>query len=261
MPPILRASASTLDLCLTEAEMRSGGTVRRLARASPASASWCSGCSRAVCRRPSRSGFPSRSWPPRSSSSSSAASASVDAGPVGRPASRRLPGADDADLGWVETVDEDGAPVLVPAAPRELAALAPPARPRSDHGASSLRVRLPRRSQRRMAVGAGGGARAGRAPVSDGGLRIAHRPVTVRCDDAYAFTGVGSDAAGVAFIPRALAYLEPSVCRRCTASRSSIVSVLATTRPSPSPCWRTKLPICGACATRQRRSALHFKRE
>ena len=35
----------------------------------------------------------------------------------------------------------------------------------------------------------------------------------VRCDDAYAFTGVGSDAAGVAFIPRALAYLEPTVCR------------------------------------------------
>ena len=43
--------------------------------------------------------------------------------------------------------------------------------------------------------------------------RIAGRPVTVRCDDGYAFTGVGSDAAGVAFIPRALAYLEPGVCR------------------------------------------------
>ena len=37
--------------------------------------------------------------------------------------------------------------------------------------------------------------------------------MTVRCDDGYAFTGVGSDAAGVAFIPRALAYLEPSICR------------------------------------------------
>ena len=34
------------------------------------------------------------------------------------PASRRPPGADDADLGWVETVDEEGEPVLVPAAPR-----------------------------------------------------------------------------------------------------------------------------------------------
>ena len=43
--------------------------------------------------------------------------------------------------------------------------------------------------------------------------RIAGRPVTVRCDDGYAFTGVGSDAAGVAFIPRALAYLQPGICR------------------------------------------------
>ena len=35
----------------------------------------------------------------------------------------------------------------------------------------------------------------------------------MRCDDSYAFTGVGSDAAGVAFIPRKLAYLEPTICR------------------------------------------------
>ena len=35
-----------------------------------------------------------------------------------RPASRRLPGAADADLGWVETVDEEGEPVFVPAPPR-----------------------------------------------------------------------------------------------------------------------------------------------
>ena len=35
----------------------------------------------------------------------------------------------------------------------------------------------------------------------------------VECDDTYAFTGAGVDAAGVAFIPRALAYLEPAVCR------------------------------------------------
>ena len=42
------------------------------------------------------------------------------------PASRRLPGADDADLGWVETIDEEGEPVLVPAAPRHPAGLASP---------------------------------------------------------------------------------------------------------------------------------------
>jgi hypothetical protein len=43
--------------------------------------------------------------------------------------------------------------------------------------------------------------------------RIAGHPVTVYCDDSYSFTGVGSDAAGVAFIPRRLAYLEPTICR------------------------------------------------
>ena len=35
----------------------------------------------------------------------------------------------------------------------------------------------------------------------------------VYCDDAYSFTGVGSDAAGVAFISRAVAFLEPTICR------------------------------------------------
>ena len=43
--------------------------------------------------------------------------------------------------------------------------------------------------------------------------RIAGRPVTVECDDGYAFTGVGSDAAGVAFISRRLAFLQPTICR------------------------------------------------
>ena len=43
--------------------------------------------------------------------------------------------------------------------------------------------------------------------------RIAGRPVRVRCDDGYAFTGAGSDTLGVAFPARALAYLDPSICR------------------------------------------------
>jgi len=34
------------------------------------------------------------------------------------PASRRLPGAADADLGWIEVLGEDGETVFVPAAPR-----------------------------------------------------------------------------------------------------------------------------------------------
>ena len=43
--------------------------------------------------------------------------------------------------------------------------------------------------------------------------RIAGRDVRVYCDDAYSFTGVGSDAAGVAFISRAVSFLEPTICR------------------------------------------------
>jgi hypothetical protein len=134
-------------------------------------------------------------------------------GAPARPPERRLPGPDDADLGWVETVDEEGEPVFVPAPPR------PPRRSllpvllvlvvgtvlfgyayRVDReaGWSSVPAAERARAERRFTAEA---------------ARIAGRPVRVVCDESYAFTGVGSDAAGVAFIPRGLAYLEPSVCR------------------------------------------------
>ena len=129
------------------------------------------------------------------------------------PTSRRLPGADDADLGWVESVDEEGEPILVPAAPR------PPRRARvpavlmlvvavvlffyayrvdREAGWSSVSGIEQARAEKRFTAEA---------------ARIAGKDVRVYCDDAYSFTGVGSDAAGVAFIPRALAYLEPTICR------------------------------------------------
>lgn len=134
-------------------------------------------------------------------------------GAPARPAARRLPGADDADLGWLETVDEEGEPVLVPAPPRE-----------------RRRSRVPRvlvvvigialfgyayrvdRQAGWASVSASDRARAERRFTAEAG-RIAGRPVRVICDSDYAFTGVGSDAAGIAFIPRGLAYLEPTVCR------------------------------------------------
>lgn len=134
-------------------------------------------------------------------------------GPAARPASRRLPGADDADLGWVETFDDDGEPMLVPAAPRVrrrsrvpllvvllvgMALFAYAYRVDREAGWSSIPAAEQARAEQRY---------------TEEASRIAGRPVAVRCDDSYAFTGVGSDAAGVAFIPRALAYLEPAVCR------------------------------------------------
>lgn len=127
---------------------------------------------------------------------------------------RRLPGKHDADLGWVEIEGEDGEPTLV---------AAPPAPRREVHRArhaigvvlavalfvvalrtdtrdtwSSLAPEVRTRSEQRFSREA---------------QRIAGRPVTVACDDGYAFTGVGSDASGVAFPRRGLAFLEPDVCR------------------------------------------------
>jgi hypothetical protein len=125
----------------------------------------------------------------------------------------RLPGADDADLGWVETVDEDGEPLLVPAKPRAS---------RRSHlplvlvlvvalGLFVYAYRVDREAGW-PALSASAREQAAQRFTREA-TRIAGRRVEVRCDDTYSFTGVGSDAAGVAFIPRSLAYLEPTVCR------------------------------------------------
>jgi hypothetical protein len=129
------------------------------------------------------------------------------------PASRRLPGADDADLGWVETVDEEGEPVLLPAPPR------PPRRSRLPVivvvvvgialFAYAYRVD---RNAGWPSVSAAHQAQAERLFTAES-ARIAGHAVTVQCDDGYAYTGVGSDAAGVAFISRRLAFLQPTICR------------------------------------------------
>lgn len=130
-----------------------------------------------------------------------------------KPTTNRLPGADDADLGWVETVDEDGEPVLIPAAARAprrsrtplllvvvlgIGLFAYAYRVDRNGGWPALSTSARRQAEQRFTAEA---------------ARIAGHPVVVRCDDSYSFTGVGSDAAGVAFIPRSSAYLEPSVCR------------------------------------------------
>ena len=130
-----------------------------------------------------------------------------------RPASRRLPGAADADLGWVETVDEEGEPVFAPAPPRAARRSRVPLLLVivAGLGLFAYAYRVDQRSGW-TSVAAPDRARAERRFTAEAG-RIAGRPVRVVCDDSYTYTGVGSDAAGVAFIPRGLAYLEPTVCR------------------------------------------------
>jgi hypothetical protein len=129
--------------------------------------------------------------------------------------SRRLPGADDADLGWTVTENEEGDTVLVPAPPRK-----PPARRRRTATAvgAAVAVALFATAMRVDARDAWSSVssserRRAEARFSSEATRIAGTPVRVVCDAGYSFTGVGSDAAGVAFPRQRLAYLEPSVCR------------------------------------------------
>ena len=129
---------------------------------------------------------------------------------------RAPPGPEDADLGFGELVeDEEGGPYWLP----------PPSRP------------APRR--RRWLVRAAAAiavvvlfafaARADRAATWQGlpqavrtaavarftseAATIAKRPVTVRCDEQYDFTGAGSDTLGIAFPQAGIAFLDPSICR------------------------------------------------
>ena len=127
---------------------------------------------------------------------------------------RRLPGADDADLGWGEVVEDDeGGLVWTPPPPRAargrrsttivigaalLVVFVLAARTSREHTWSGLPAQSRARTEARLNAEA---------------ARIAERPVTVHCDDGYLYTGIGSDALGVAFIGRGLAYLDPAACR------------------------------------------------
>jgi hypothetical protein len=125
------------------------------------------------------------------------------------------PGPEDADLGFGELVEDEDGYRYVP----------PPTRPL--------------RSRRRVVAWAAGAAvvlilfvlaaRADRAatwaalPAAERAATVsrleseaaivARKPVTIRCDEQYAFTGAGSDTLGVAFPDRGIAFLDQGVCR------------------------------------------------
>jgi len=132
-----------------------------------------------------------------------------------RAAGRVPPGPEDADLGFGELVeDEEG-----------IRFLPPPARPRRRRRRrlawlaggllAGVVVALAARSDRAAtwaALPAGARARA-EARFTAEASRIAGRPVRIRCDEGYAFTGAGSDTLGIAFPGAHFAYLDPTVCR------------------------------------------------
>lgn len=142
-------------------------------------------------------------------------------GPAARPRGgvRGAPDERDADLGWgelVEELDEQGAPIVrwVPPPPRpprrrlgvlRLAALV-------AVGAILLVAYRVDRDASWSSLGRDAQA-ATEARLTREAARVAGRPVRVACDDGYAYTGLGSDALGVAFPTRGLAYLRPAVCR------------------------------------------------
>ncbi len=135
--------------------------------------------------------------------------------PVDGVAQRRAPGLDDADLGWGEIVEDAEGVRYLPPPPR-------PERPRFRRlvagaglalavGLFVAAVRV-ERARTWQALPAETQARVETRLSREASL-IAGKPVIVRCDDGYTYTGIGSDALGVAFIERGLAYLQPSVCR------------------------------------------------
>lgn len=123
---------------------------------------------------------------------------------------RRSPGADDADLGWLDV--ELGIPA--PARPRERRRGRRVAYAAGALAAIALFVVALRSEERARWTGLSQERRAAaQERFSREASRIAGRTVRVDCDEAYTFTGVATDAAGVAFLSRGLALLEPDVCR------------------------------------------------
>ena len=135
------------------------------------------------------------------------ASSSPRAGRVG-------PGAEDADLGWGEIVEDDDGSRWIPPPPR-------PARGPGRHlvtatavaAAVALVVVGLRQDAGRTWSSLSPSARAATERGSAGGRDHRGAPGAGALDDGYAFTGARSDALGIAFPRRGLAYLLPSICR------------------------------------------------
>jgi hypothetical protein len=125
------------------------------------------------------------------------------------------PGPEDADLGFGELVEDEEGIRFVPPPPRP----EPPRRRRAFWVAGAVAALglfvIAARADRSgtwQALPAAERAQTVDRFASEAAI-IAERPVTLRCDDGYSFTGAGSDTLGIAFPSSGIAYLDPSICR------------------------------------------------
>jgi hypothetical protein len=132
------------------------------------------------------------------------------------PRRRRIPpGPEDADLGFGELVEEEDGYRYVP----------PPTRPPRGRGGTlawlvgavavvALFVLAARadRAATWQSLADSERARTVSRLTSEASI-VAERPVTIRCDEQYAFTGAGSDTLGIAFPRAGIAYLDQGICR------------------------------------------------
>lgn len=132
------------------------------------------------------------------------------------PRRRRIPpGPEDADLGFGELVEEEDGYRYVP----------PPTRPPRGRGGTlawlagaiavvALFVLAARadRAATWQSLAHSERARTVSRLTSEASI-VAERPVTIRCDEQYAFTGAGSDTLGIAFPRAGIAYLDQGICR------------------------------------------------
>jgi hypothetical protein len=135
---------------------------------------------------------------------------------VSLPRRRRIPpGPEDADLGFGELVEEEDGYRYV----------APPTRPPRGRGGTLawlagavavaalfvLAARADRAATWRSLADSERARTVSRL-TSEASI-VAGRPVTIRCDEQYAFTGAGSDTLGIAFPRAGIAYLDQGICR------------------------------------------------
>ena len=133
-----------------------------------------------------------------------------------RPERRRTPpGPEDADLGFGELVEEEDGVRWIPPPPRPPARRSRWAVRAGSVAALVVLFALAARTDRAatwQALAPEERARIVSRLATEAAI-VARRPVTLRCDEGYAFTGAGSDTLGIAFPRAGIAYLDPSICR------------------------------------------------